>query len=894
MRIASLRFLLPMTLLVVFTAPNWTIGDEVIQRVDERFADKASEEIPSFQKHVVPLFGRLGCNGRACHGSFQGQGGFQLSLFGYDFQLDHEALHDKESPRVNVDKVAESLIIAKPTDEDMHEGGQRYEIGSWEHHVIANWVKGGAKFEAQDIVALERLEITPSEIVFAKTNEETQLQVVAVWADGTREDVTPLCRYQSNNTQVASIDNNGHVVGNEAGDTHLVVFYDKAVVPVPIMRPVSDQAGANYPQVATRTQVDQLVVKKLQKLGVVPSEICSDAEFLRRVKLDLTGTLPTSSEVKAFLADKAKNKRAKLVDTLLETPAYAAWWATKLCDFTGNNDQQVNNVLPTMRGMRAPASQAWYDWIHRRVEENAPYDKLVEGIVTAQSIQPGQTYQDYCKSMCDVYQGEKSFADFEQMPFYWARRDFRTVEPRAINFAYAFLGIRIQCAQCHKHPFDQWSKDDFAQFTGFFSEATTATNRPPAQYRKDYDKILAALDIDKSLRGNQMRRELSKKVEQGKVVPFNIVYVNKRPPTANRNRNKKAPAKNPTAKLLGSDVVQLNEYDDARVPLMDWLRNEQNPYFTTAFVNRVWAAYFNRGIVEPPDDMSLANPPSNKPLLDYLARGFYENNFDMKWVHRTILNSDTYQRSWVPNETNVKDEANFSHAIPRRLPAEVVYDAIVQATASSEKAEQLQADLTGRAIAIPGSNGQNRNTAGNAAFALTVFGRSTRESNCDCDRAMDPSLLQTVYLQNDRDIQSMLVARGSWIDTLARKYQPQPKARTPQRPKNYDQLVRNFRTKIAKLKERGADKQLIQQQQKRLQQFIARYKVEEPSQKANPQDFDAKQVIEEAYLRSVSRLPNDKEMARCEQHVGSSDNQVDAIKDILWALLNTKEFIVNH
>ena len=893
MRNLSLKPFLLMTLLVVVATTQGAIGEDVMQRVDERFANAGVEETPSFQKHVVPLFGRLGCNGRACHGSFQGQGGFQLSLFGYDFKLDHEALHDKESPRVDLDAVAESLIIAKPTDEEMHEGGQRYQLGSWEHHVIANWIKGGAKFDADHIVALERLEISPSEIVFAKTNEKTQLQVVAVWADGTREDVTPLCRYQSNNTQVATIDTNGHVTGKEAGDTHLVVFYDKAVVPVPIMRPVSDQAGENYPVVKTNTEVDALVVHKLRKLGVVPSETCSDAEFLRRLKLDLTGTLPTSTEVKTFVADQATDKRAKMIDTLLESPAYAAWWATKLCDFTGNNDQQVTNVLPTMRGIRTPASKAWYDWIHRRVEDNDPYDKLVEGIVTATSIKPGQSYQDYCKEMCDVYNGEKSFADFDQMPFYWARRDFRQVEPRAINFAYAFLGIRIQCAQCHKHPFDQWSKDDFAQFTGFFSQATAANNRPPAQYRKDYDKIMAALDIDKSLRGNQVRREFSKKVAEGKVVPFNVVYVNKNTGT-NRNRNRNTPAPSPTAKLLGADVVQLNDHDDARVPLMEWLRSENNPYFTAAFVNRVWAAYFNRGIVEPPDDMSLANPPANKPLLDFLARGFYENNFDMKWVHRTILNSDTYQRSWVPNETNAKDESNFSHAIPRRLPAEVIYDAIVQATASNEKAEQLQTELAGRAIAIPGANGQNRNTAGNAAFALTVFGRSTRESNCDCDRAMDPSLLQTVYLQNDRDIQTMLIARGSWIDSLARKYQPRATARTPKKPESYDQMVRNLRNKLAKLREREADKKLIQQQQKRLQQFLARYKEPEPEAEAQPADFDSKQLIQEAYLRSVSRAPSDDEMARCEEHVRSSDKKVDAIKDILWALLNTKEFIVNH
>ncbi|MCU0874292.1 MAG: DUF1549 domain-containing protein, partial [Pirellulaceae bacterium] len=337
----------------ILVAAESQAADEILPPISQRFAAADGQETPSFQRHVVNLFGRLGCNGRSCHGSFQGRGGLQLSLFGYDFQADHAALVAKDSPRIDV-QTAESLILVKPTDADMHEGGQRYDKGSWQYHVFLRWIQTGAKLAEQPDL-LMRLEVTPAEIRFAKKGDQVQLQAVAVWEDGSREDVTPLCRFVTNDEAIAKIDDQGRVTSGEPGDTHVVVSYDNGVQAVPVLQPVSELRDARYPQVPTPTKVDELVVAKLRKLGVVPSDVCSDAEFLRRASLDLTGTLPTPKDVEAFLADPSPQKRAKKIDQLLETPAYAAWWTTKLCDFTGNNDDQLINATP----LRGQASKDW-------------------------------------------------------------------------------------------------------------------------------------------------------------------------------------------------------------------------------------------------------------------------------------------------------------------------------------------------------------------------------------------------------------------------------------------------------------------------------------------------------------------------------------------------------
>ncbi|MCA9072245.1 MAG: DUF1549 domain-containing protein, partial [Planctomycetaceae bacterium] len=651
------------------------------------------------------------------------------------------------------------------------------------------------------------------------------------------------------------------------------------------------------------------------KLGIVPSDQSDDAEFLRRVSLDLTGTLPTPWEIEKFLADGSPDKRARKIDELLESPAYAAWWTTKLCDITGNNDDNLKDVSP----MRGAASQEWYDWIHKRVSENTPYDQLVAGIVLGKSRNEGEDFKTYCKNLSDLYRKgtDKSFAnDRDSMPHYWARRNFRQPEERVIGFAYTFMGIRIQCAQCHKHPFDQWTQDDFKNFTGFFTNVTAGLN---PESRDQYNEMLADLGL-KDKRGNDLRREIPKLLSEGKNVPFQEVYVRpaRRAPanTRNRNQRNRGGATSASATLLGGEKVDLTKYEDAREPLMEWLRSKDNPYFARAFVNRVWAGYFNVGIVNPPDDLSLANPPSNKALLDHLAQGFIESGFDMKWVHREIANSRTYQLTWKPNETNRLDEVNFSHQVPRRLPAEAAYDAIVQATASDSAIKKLHEDLDDRAIAIPGAGRRSR---GGAGYALTIFGRSIRESNCDCDRSSESSLLQTVFLQNDREVLSMIDNRNGWLAQVSKdmnvrfvpQTQPAPQDNNQNRATQRQiaqarEMISKAESRLKQMKKEGKD-----QAAKELEQKIAQFKRrmaalrkragEDTPQQAGAGEkgekvagLDPDQIIKQAYLRTLSRYPTSEELERSREFVKEADETVNGVRGLLWALVNTKEFIVNH
>ena len=889
------------------TARAESVDDEVMPSLVERFADPGVTETPNIQKHVIPLLSRLGCNGRSCHGSFQGRGGFLLSLFGYDFKADHAAIAEGDSPRVDLDAPEESLIILKPTDADFHEGGKRYDLGSWEHRVLHNWIVGGAKFDTKKVEKLDRLEVSPQEILFSQSEQTRPLKVVAIWADGTREDVTPLGRYTSNDDQVADVDDNGMVSSAEPGDTHVVVAYDKAVVAIPVIRPVSNQTGDNYPDVPTPTPIDELVVEKLRKLGMAPSDLASDEQFLRRVSLDIAGTLPTSKEVRAFLADTNPDKRTRKIEELLETPAYVAKMTTLLCDITGNNDQQLTNVSP----MRTAPAQEWYDWIYERVARNEPYDQIAAGIILAKSRLKGESYREYCESMSDLYRDDASYADRDYLTHYWARREFRQPEERAIAFAYAFMGTRIQCAQCHKHPFDVWSKEDFDQFKTFFSGVRFA-NTPPRNDRQalaEYEEMLADLDVDEELRGNMLRRELGKRLEDGKTVPFPELVITPVRGNAARNPNnrnrRRQPARAPEARILGEETVDLSEYDDAREPVMEWLRRSDNPYFAKAIVNRVWATYFNVGIVHPTDDLSLGNPPSNAPLLDYLADGFVDSGYDLKWLHREITTSRTYQLTWVPNETNRLDTRNFSRAVPRRLPAEVAYDIIRQSTAGDEAMAGYLTDIDRRAISVPGTR-----APGDAAYPLQIFGRSERTSNCDCDRSMEATLLQTVFLQNDTSLHNAISSNQSWLGQIERDFKPEKPRTAAQLERLHSQRKRlNNQLKTGKKAIERATAQGDSKKAKELRQKMAaaRKRLEQVRDQLTQAETQEKQaslaeaklgspaeLVEEAYLRTLSRKPTEKELAISLHHLQAAKEPTEGLHDLLWALLNTKEFIVNH
>lgn len=886
-------------------------ADDVLPRIDQRFAPDAAEEVPDFRQHIVPLLGQLGCNGRACHGAFQGQGGFRLSLFGYDFKADHENLAAGENPRVNIANPAESLALKKPLMIEEHEGGKRFEPGSWQHHVLRNWIRSGAKGLSETMPDFVRLDITPAEIVAANPAEEFQLRAVAVWSNGVHEDVTPLCRFQTNNDEIATVDAAGRVAVQHPGDTHIVVFYDNSVVPVEVLLPVGPEHGDKYPTVPAPTKIDELITGRLRKLGIVPSELCTDTEFLRRVSLDLTGTLPTSKEVEAFLADSAPDKRTKKIDELLERPGYAAWWATKFCDYTGNSGKQLNNVGAL--GVQQ-VTKEWFEWIRVRIEKNVPYDELASGIVVAISRKPEESYADYCSRMSGYYHADaaQKFESQDSLPYYWARKNFTKPEDRALGFAYTFLGVRIQCAQCHKHPFDQWTKDDFDRFTSFFSRVSYGNGPSKAEAKEMFEK----LGLDPKLNKNKQAQSLAKLLKEGSTVPFPELFVPpaKKPDPEKMKKNaknaknaKKQPqlVKGRTAKYLGGEEVKLDEVDDPRTLLMDWLRDEENPYFAKAFVNRVWAGYFHRGIVEPPDDLSLANPPSNAALLDYLATEFRARGYDMKWLHREIANSRTYQLSWKTNDTNRQDHRNFSHAEPRRLPAEVALDAIQQATASEQQNAKWPQDLAPRAIA-DGSEGKK-----GAGYVLNVFGKSLRASNCDCDRSNDASLLQTVYMQNDQELLNTIDRKGGWIAQVGNGSTAAAKAESTadqnqkqdQRRKATAKQVNQLKKKLKKAqKQNPPDEKLVgqlKQQFEAAEKRLAKLTKVADAPKANEAaipvaSLEVPTLIREAYLRTVSRPPTDEEVQRAKEHVLQSGDLAQGTRDLLWALLNTKEFLLNH
>ncbi len=952
-----------------------------------RFQSSVSTEEPSFRRHVVPLMSRLGCSGRECHGSFQGRGGFQLSLFGYDFDKDHTQITkddqgDEGGVRVSLDSPAQSLLLKKGAALMPHKGKERFAKDSWEYNLLLKWISTGAKIDVAETGEFDRLEIFPKEILFRKEGDSVQLKVLAHWKDGTVEDVTEITRFRSNDDAVASVSDTGRVQSKGKGDSHVVAFYDNGVLPVPVLLPVS--SPSKYPKnIAAPTRVDELVNAKLRSAGIIPAPVCTDSEFLRRASLDVTGTLPAPAEIEAFLADASPDKRRLKIEELLGRPGYAAWWTTKLCDFTGNNPTVLrgNNLVANggQLNFGPQLARQWFDWIYARVAQNKPYDELAAGIVLgSMRSSPDQPYEDYVREMAGYFRTEDTsdFGARETMPWFWARQNVAKPEDKALAFAHTFLGVRIECAQCHKHPFDQWTKQDFAQFQAFFTtiafrqgdgkkggaspaspesqsvtfEAIREEIRKEAKAKVDTEFLARDLKRAREHRDTQFKEEqlkaaqtaasaatvaaassesnavsvapseaalgegtaaasggssasaepatssnvsagavavpareespleplpmseaekvrreadlrvayqrageaiLAARIKKGEPLPWADLAAQtpKLPKAAKRPVETAAVSGGSrvmTPKLLGGEQVMLETFDDVRKPLMAWLRASENPYFARAWVNRVWANYFGRGLVEPADDLNLANAPSNAALFDYLSTGFASHGFDMKWLHREILLSNAYQRSWKTNETNKLDEKNFSHALIRRLPAELVYDAIMMATDTAERLPLYALQVNERAIGAAGTTNYVSTTKGAKAadsYALNIFGKPARQTNCDCERVTDPTLLQTIYTRNDPTLLARIDnKRGTaWIESvLGAAPLKAGAAPVPPDPLKVDQLVR------------------------------------------------------EIYLRTVSRPPSVEETGVARGDILASASPVDGARELLWTLLNTREFLVNH
>jgi hypothetical protein len=766
---------------------------EVESAVD-RWAEGGSGGTPDYVRHIVPLFSKLGCNNRACHGSFQGQSGFRLSLFGFEPTEDWKTLliDDGDGLRANVQKPDASLVLFKPTNEDEHGGGRRMQTGSWQHRMFRQWIADGAKYDPKQKVQVPRLEISPGEIIADRTRKvSVALRAVAHFSDGTVEDVTGLTVFSSNDEAVAKVAESGEVTVGRLGDTAIIARYAGAVTSTQVLVPAADH-GTQYPQTYPHSKIDEFVGARLRKLNIHPSELSSDADFIRRAYLDVIGMLPTAEETRTFLEDRAPDKRAKIIDLLLEHPAYARYWGMKFSDWTGNS-KYINNQAILSNWL-------WQQWIEEKLSRNVAYDEIVYGYVCATSLEgrPRDEFLAEAKTILHRAAGRYSYDDDgvyarrRTNELYWSNVERRNPDTMVLQTANSFLGLRLECAQCHNHPFDRWTQNDFEQFKSFFMMVRFCD---PA--------------TGEELRGGGGRGYGIETVEPGVTWRY-VGTVRKTPP-----------------KLLGGPEVPYSEdVSDPRVALWEWMRAPENPFFAPSFVNRIWHHYFGTGIVDPPDDFNQGNPPSNPPLLSWLADQFIEHKFDIKHVHRLILSSRTYQLTWKPNDSNRLDKKNFSHAQLRRMPAEVLIDAIADVTGVPYDFGRLPKDTPQRAVgqAMPALRyGSTR-----GGYPMKIFGRPDREKTCDCERSNEPSVAQALYLINDQEILSKLDDSNGRLPKLLKS------------------------------------------------------------------TTDDRELITELYLTTLSRFPTDEEVDIQLEHVAAAPSRADGMKDVLWSLMNVREFVFVH
>jgi len=703
-----------------------------------------------FERHVMGLFGRLGCNSGSCHGSFQGKGGFRLSLFGYEPEKDYRAVtRDLEGRRIDRNNPDNSLLLLKSTGRVDHGGQVRFGKDSEAYRMIRSWIAQGAKWTPGSGKVLS-LRTTPTDCEFEKPGRKSRITVKALFADGSEEDVTSLCDFRTNDDGVAEVTSRGEVKGIRAGDTAVVVSYRGNVQPVRVLIAGELPAGMTYPTVSEVNFIDSAVLKKLRRLNIVPAELCGDATFLRRVTIDTIGTLPTPEEVRAFLADDRPDKRARKIDELLAHPMHAAVWATKYSDITGNDTDQMEDAGQAQ--MRWKLSQMWHDWLRKRFAENMPYDQIVRNILCA-TTRESQTPEEYLRSFkeMEVDAGKGFTSTYPQrstLDLFWRRQANVPPEIWGEKVAAAFMGVRLECAQCHKHPFDRWTQADYRSFANVFGSLTVGVS-PEAQ------KLFKAENDERAKMGRANVKGAPPRLR------LRELFVGGKPRLLpDPDTGKPLPAKAP-----GGPEIVARKGQDPRELLFDWMRAPENPFFARSFVNRVWGHYFGMGIVQPVDDFSLANPPSNPELLDALAKSFVENRYDIRKLEREVLNSHVYQLASNTNATNRLDRTNFSHSYIRPMLAEVVVDVINAGLGVTEKFG-TDAPAGCRAIEV----GSSRLQTQSVAYAFRIFGRPPRTSACDCERKMEPGLSQKLYLMADGAMVSKLQAGQNRLRELLAKH----------------------------------------------------------------------------------------------------------------------------
>ncbi len=701
------------------------------------------ESSVSFGNQVLPIFTKAGCNAGGCHGKASGQNGFKLSLLGFDSRFDYDAIvKEGRGRRLFPAHPEQSLLLRKSTAEVPHGGGRRIERDSFEYNLLLRWVRQGTPPGSKDDPSVVSIECAPRQSIVDRQAEQ-QVIVTATYSDGSHRDVTREVQFKSNEPDIAQVDAKGLVrTDKSTGETAIMARYmgrvDVCRITIPL--PVSS-ASYEWPELARRNYVDDHVRAKWKALNLTPSPLADDATFLRRAYLDTIGTLPTPAEVRAFLDDQSTDKRAELIDKLLARGEYADFWAVKWGDLLRN---QRKGQREHQRG-----TYAFHAWIRNAFATNMPFDRFVRNIIAAQGTVD------------------------QHPPVIW----YRTVRNKihqTNDTSQLFLGTRINCAQCHNHPYEKWSQEDYYRFQAFFARMGTKsgeTAQEPAIFVKPDGAV--------------------------------------RHPTTGQVMAPRG--------LDGPELV-IDEDEDPRQKLVDWMADPKNPFFARALVNRMWGHFLGRGLVEPIDDMRVTNPPSNPELLDALAKDFIEHKFDIKHLIRAIMNSTAYQLSSEPTPGNIQDRQNYARAYPKRLLAEVMLDAIGQATGSMETFAGMPKGT--KTIQLPDESIQS--------YFLDVFGRPQRETACECERPREANLAQALQLLNSNDLQTKIAAPQGRLAALL-----------------------------------GA--------------------------KA---DDDA--IIEDLYLATLARRPRASESETIRKYLGARDNRKGAFEDLLWAMLNTKEFLFNH
>lgn len=708
----------------------------------------------SFRNHVQPVLAKAGCSSGACHGAAAGQGGFKLSLRGYDNEGDYHAItRSAWGRRIDSQHPALSLLLLKPTAAVPHKGGERFSTHSLEYSILSDWIASGTPPPAAADPRIESLEILPERVVL-KPGMQQQFVVRAKFSDGTSQDITRWAKYTDANSTVTAVDETGLVKVQGFGEGAVTAWYLSRLaighVTVPYTNTLSPAVFAQAPR---RNFIDEITLRKLAELNLPPSPRATDAEFIRRAHLDTLGVLPTAAEVRGFLADSRPDKRDRLIEALLQRPEFVDYWTYKWSDL----------LLVNSDRLRPAAMWSYHHWIRSRVAANKPWDQLVREVVTA----TGSTLENGAANFFALHQDPPAMAE---------------------TTTQAFLGMSINCAKCHNHPMEKWTNDEYYGFANLFARVRTKNGTG------DGAKVIFAAengDINQPLRGRPQ------------------------PP-----------------KPLDGPPLALDATVDRRQVLADWLTSPQNPYFTRSIANRIWANFFGVGLIEKVDDLRVTNPASNEELLSAVAHHLSQQRYDLKALMRTLLQSETYQRSSEPLSENAGDTRYYARYYPRRLAGEVLLDAFSQVTGVPTT---FQIDLRNanqglgqsypigtRALQLPDTRV--------FSYFLKTFGRPEREKTCECERSAEPSMAQVLHIANGETVNQKLASPDGVV------------ARSLQRK------------------------------------------------------LPATELITEAYLSALARFPSEREAKRLGEVLDQTEagDQRQTLEDIYWALLSSKEFLFNH